>query len=135
MARKGLRSTSQRKVVTDVFFQTDGHLSIEELWSLVRKKDPRVGYATVYRTLKMLSESGLASERHFADGVSRFEVAHHGHHHDHLICVECGHIEEFEDERIEKLQEGVAKKHGYRLSSHKHELYGVCPACQKRPVM
>jgi Fur family transcriptional regulator, ferric uptake regulator len=130
MARRGLRSTAQRRLVTDVFFRSRGHLSIEELLAQVRAQDSKVGYATVYRTLKMLAESGLANERHFGDGVSRYEIAHHGSHHDHLICVKCGRIEEFEDERIEKLQEGVAKRHGFALTSHKHELYGVCGDCR-----
>jgi Fur family transcriptional regulator, ferric uptake regulator len=129
--RKGLRSTAQRRLVTDVFFKTPGHFSIDELVAKVKKKDPRVGYATVYRTLKMLAESGLANERHFGDGKARFEVAHLHTHHDHLICTECGRIVEFEEDRIEELQDQVARRHGFQLRSHKHELYGVCPDCQR----
>jgi Fur family ferric uptake transcriptional regulator len=130
MARKGLRSTAQRRLVTDVFFRSSAHLSIEELLSQVRRKDPKVGYATVYRTLKLLKESGLAYERHFEDGVSRYEVAHVDEHHDHLICLECGLIVEFEDERIEELQDELARQHGFELERHKHELYGICRKCR-----
>ncbi|MCA9603854.1 MAG: transcriptional repressor, partial [Myxococcales bacterium] len=84
MADLGLRSTAQRRLVTDTFFESHGHLSIEDLLSLVRREDPKVGYATVYRTLKLLKDSGVAYERHFGDGISRYEVAHEDEHHDHL---------------------------------------------------
>ncbi|MCS6798062.1 MAG: transcriptional repressor [Myxococcota bacterium] len=131
MERNGLRSTTQRRLVTEVFFRSDGHVSIEELLSAVRRHDPRVGYATVYRTLKLLKESGLAHERHFGDGMSRYEVHAEDEHHDHLICTECGRIVEFEEPAIERLQERVARRYGFRLTRHKHELYGVCPPCDR----
>jgi Fur family ferric uptake transcriptional regulator len=115
-----------------MFFASDGHLSIEELLDEVRLKEPRIGYATVYRTLKLLKECGLAFERHFGDGVSRYEVAWSNEHHDHLICVECEKIIEFEDDDIEVLQHQVAAKHGFKLVRHKLELYGVCPDCRAK---
>jgi Fur family ferric uptake transcriptional regulator len=129
MAKKGLRSTDQRKLIVDTFFDAENHVSIEELLAHVRAKDPRVGYATVYRTLKLLTECGVANERRFGDGLTRYELADDATHHDHLICVECGDIVEFEEPRIEELQERVARSLGYELRSHKHELYGVCPTC------
>jgi Fur family ferric uptake transcriptional regulator len=131
MNRKGLRSTSQRRLVTDVFFRAGGHLSIEDLLAKVRELDPKVGYATVYRTLRLLAECELANVRHFGDGVTRYELRDEGeHHHDHLICVSCAAIVEFEDEAIEVLQDRVAARYGFKLRSHKHELYGLCPTCQ-----
>ncbi len=133
MDRKGLRSTAQRRLVTEVFFRSEGHLSIEDLLLKVRDEDPKVGYATVYRTLKLLKECGLAYERHFGDGVSRYEVALEHEHHDHLICIECNTIVEFEDDEIEALQDRLARKHGFVLKRHKHELYGICAACQLKP--
>jgi len=129
MERKGLRSTSQRRLVSEVFFRTGGHLSIDDMLALVRKRDAKVGYATVYRTLKLLVECGLANERQF-DSVTRFEIAHHDSHHDHLICLECKRIIEFEDRQIERLQDALARRHGFALVSHKHELYGLCASCQ-----
>ncbi|MEM6960961.1 MAG: Fur family transcriptional regulator [Myxococcota bacterium] len=129
MERKGLRSTAQRRLVTEVFFRSKEHLSIEDLLAEVRKEDPKVGYATVYRTLKLLKESGLAYERNFGGGVSLYEVAHENEHHDHLICVKCGLILEFEDAEIEQLQEQLAKTHGFELVRHTHELYGYCSSC------
>jgi Fur family ferric uptake transcriptional regulator len=132
MTKKGLRSTDQRKLIVETFFRSDNHVSIEELLSYVRTRDRRVGYATVYRTLKLLTACGVANERRFGDGLTRYELADDVTHHDHLICVECGDITEFEEPRIEDLQERVARKYGFELRSHKHELYGVCPKCQAK---
>jgi Fur family ferric uptake transcriptional regulator len=132
MVKKGLRSTDQRKLIVETFFHSDNHVSIEELLAEVRASDPRVGYATVYRTLKLLTECGVAYERRFGDGLTRYELADETTHHDHLICVECGDIVEFEESRIEDLQEKVARKYGFELRSHKHELYGSCPTCQAK---
>ncbi|HQY62590.1 MAG TPA: Fur family transcriptional regulator [Polyangiaceae bacterium] len=132
MQRKGLRSTEQRRLIVETFFTSPNHVSIEELLAQVRAQDPKVGYATVYRTLKLLSECGVAFERRFGDGLTRYELADEASHHDHLICVECDDILEFEEERIEAIQEEIARKYGYVLRSHKHEMYGVCPACQRR---
>jgi Fur family ferric uptake transcriptional regulator len=130
MDRKGLRSTDQRRLIVDTFFHAENHVSIEELLAQVRAKDPRVGYATVYRTLKLLTECGVANERRFGDGLTRYELADDATHHDHLICVDCGEITEFEEPRIEELQEGVARKYGFDVRFHKHELYGLCAKCQ-----
>jgi len=132
MAKKGLRSTDQRRVIVDIFLASGDHVSIEELLARVRAHDPRVGYATVYRTLKLLAECGIANERHFGDGLTRYELADESSHHDHLICTVCNGITEFEDERVEEIQEEIAARYGFRLRSHKHELYGVCPSCQTK---
>jgi Fur family ferric uptake transcriptional regulator len=131
MAKKGLRSTEQRRLIVEKFFASATHISIEELLAAVRVDDPRVGYATVYRTLKLLAESGVAHEHKFGDGLTRYELADDEHaHHDHLICLECERIIEFEEPRIEALQDDVAKRHGFEVRSHKHELYGVCAECR-----
>jgi Fur family ferric uptake transcriptional regulator len=126
LAEKRLNTTSQREAIVDQFLKTQDHVSIEELLAKVRKRHPRVGYATVYRTLKLLADSGLAIERHFGDGQSRYEVC--GDHHDHLICASCGLILEFEDDEIEKLQEKIAQRLGnFTVVRHRHELYALCP--------
>jgi Fur family ferric uptake transcriptional regulator len=130
MAKKGLRSTAQRRLIVDTFFDGSAHITIEGLLAEVRERDRGIGYATVYRTLKLLAECGIASERRFGDGLSRYELADDAStHHDHLICISCGRITEFEEPRIELLQDEVAKVHGFRVTSHKHELYGICAAC------
>lgn len=129
MNRKGLRSTEQRRLIVETFFEAPAHLTIEELLAQVRVHDSGVGYATVYRTLKLLAECGVATERRFSDGITRYEIADDSEHHDHLICLECGKIVEFEEPSIEDIQEGVAARYGFKLRSHKHELYGICAEC------
>lgn len=131
MAERGLKSTRQRSLIIDVFFSMHGHLSVEEVWARVRQDDPRVSVATVYRTMKLLSESGLAHARNFGDGQTRYEPAVGREHHDHLICTRCGTIIEFENDQIERMQDAVARRHGFKVSSHKMELYGLCKSCQK----
>ena len=132
MAKHGLRSTEQRRLVTEMFFASAEHLSIEDLLDRVRTEEPKIGYATVYRTLKLLKDCGLAFERHFGDGVSRYEVAWANEHHDHMICVECEKIVEFEDPDIEELQHDVAARLGFTLVRHKLELYGMCADCRAK---
>jgi Fur family ferric uptake transcriptional regulator len=131
MAEHGLKSTRQRSLIIDTFFALGGHLSVEELWAKVRTQDAKVSVATVYRTMKLLHECGLAHARNFGDGQTRYEPAVGRHHHDHLICTRCGTIIEFENDRIEALQEKVASKHWFRVNSHKMELYGLCESCQR----
>lgn len=131
MAEHGLRATEQRRLIIDTFMACEPHVSIDELLAQVRKKDGRIGYATVYRTLKMLAESGIAHERHFDDGFARYELADVQSHHDHLICTRCGKIVEFEEPEIEALQVSVAQKYGFEVTHHRHELYGVCAECRK----
>jgi len=130
MARQGLRSTEQRRLIIDTFFGTSEHVTIEDLLTAVKSRDNRIGYATVYRTLKMLAESGVALERHFGDGFTRYELADGETHHDHLICTSCGSIVEFEEPEIERLQARVAERHDFEVIHHRHELYGTCRACR-----
>src|SRR5215468_10856570 len=133
MVKKGLRSTAQRRLIVDTFFEGASHMTIEDLLAEVRAKDRGIGYATVYRTLKLLAECGVASERRFGDGLSRYELADEASsHHDHLICESCGKIVEFEEPRIEELQDEIASRYGFEVTSHKHEMYGVCPECQPK---
>jgi Fur family ferric uptake transcriptional regulator len=129
IAEKGLKSTRQRNLIVESFFAAGGHLNVEELLARVREQDRKVSAATVYRTMKLLTECGLAQPRHFGDGQTRYETA--GDHHDHLICTRCGHIVEFENDEIERLQLAVAKRHGFQVTSHKMELYGLCGKCKK----
>lgn len=131
MEEKGLKSTTQRDEIVNTFFKVKGHVSIEELHHTVQKKNPAIGHTTVYRTLKLLTESGLAHERQFGDRQARYEPVTTEEHHDHLICLRCGTILEFENKKIEKLQEDVAKEHGFEVKNHKMELYGYCKKCSK----
>lgn len=131
LLRHGLKASRQREIIAEVFFQAGGHMRVEELLQRVRKIDPKVSQATVYRTMKLLTECGLAEARNFLDGQTRYERSDQsGEHHDHLICTECGTIVEFVDERIEDLQERVAKNKGFTVTHHKMELYGLCDKCR-----
>lgn len=133
IAARGLKATRQRDLIVDTFFSQSGHLSIDELLARVTARDPSIGAATVYRTMKILADAGVASARHFEGGQTRYEAAVGRHHHDHLICTSCGRIFEFENERIEELQDRVAAEHGFSVTHHKLELYGLCKACQETP--
>jgi len=132
IAERGLKATRQRDLIVDTFFSQSGHLSVEELLGKVQARDEHIGAATVYRTMKILADAGLASARHFDDGQTRYEAAIGRHHHDHLICTSCHQIIEFENERIEELQDMVARQHGFQVTRHKLELYGLCKDCQAR---
>lgn len=127
LSRKLLKSTRQRDLIAEVFFGEHGHLTIDELLARVRERNSKIGYATVYRTMKLLTECGLAALRQFGDGQRVYELAADTAHHDHLICVECGKVLEFENEEIERLQDKVARSFGFTLVRHKLELYGLCP--------
>ena len=129
LKERGLKSTRQRDEIIQAFIESGKHLSVDELYQRVRQKNPKIGYATVYRTLRLMAESGWASARQFGDRTARFEHRAEGQHHDHLICLICGKIVEFASERIEELQLRIAYKKGFRIFEHKLELYGHCPDC------
>ena len=128
----GLKLTRQREDILRAFLVADKHVGVEELLRRVRRRNPRVGHATVYRTMKVLSAAGLAAERHFVDGVTTWEpwCEEQSEHHDHLICTGCGGIVEFHDPRIERLQDEVAEARGFVLTRHRMELYGLCGSCR-----
>jgi Fur family ferric uptake transcriptional regulator len=126
LQQNNLNTTQQRELIVDQFLRCRDHISVDDLLGRVRRRNKKVGYATVYRTLKLLVDSGLAIQRQFGDGQARYEVT--GDHHDHLICVRCGLILEFEDDEIEALQDRIADRlGGFRVVRHRHELYALCP--------
>ncbi len=133
IAQQGLKSTRQRSAILETFLAQRGHVNVEELLAAVRGEDARVSSATIYRTMRLLTECGIAHARDFGDGQTRYEPATGREHHDHLICTGCGAIVEFERPAIERLQDEVAAEHGFIVTEHKLELYGRCPACQRRP--
>ena len=134
MAEQGLNVTRQRLRIAEMFFAMQGHHTLDELYGVMRRSEPGLGQTTVYRTLKLLCEAGLALELQFGDGVARFEPVDAKAHHDHLICQKCGKTEEVHSEAIEVLQRELADSYGYRLLGHAHYLYGLCPDCRRRGV-
>ncbi len=123
----GLKSTRQRDTIAETFFELDAHISVEELLVEARKKAPRIGYATVYRTLKLLVEQGFAKTRRFDDGQTRFDPQFDKSQHDHLICVDCRRIIEFDDDAVMDRLREVARGHGLVLRGRNIHIYGQCP--------
>ncbi len=128
LAKQGLKRSEQREAILDVFLKAKGHVSVDDLLGLVQRRHPDVGRATVYRTLKLFQEAGLASELAL-DGRSRFEVDWNRAHHDHLICQRCGEIFEFASPEIERLQDAAASRIGFVILGHRHHIFGHCAAC------
>ncbi|MDA7424128.1 Fur family transcriptional regulator [Thalassococcus lentus] len=123
-AAHGLRMTGQRRTIADVLEKADDHPDVEELHARASARDPRISIATVYRTVKLLEETGILEKVDFGDGRARYEDAERDHH-DHLIDIKSGAVIEFVDPEIEALQEKIARKLGYKLTGHRMELYGV----------
>jgi len=124
-----LKHTKQREAILEVFLEASGHVTSEDIYSRVREQHPSIGYTTVYRTMKLLCEAGLAQERHFDDGIARYEIEHE--HHDHLVCTKCGRVIEFECAMIEATQNEIADRYRFRVLRHRHELYGHCEDCRE----
>jgi Fur family ferric uptake transcriptional regulator len=133
LRRKGLKTTQQREAIVDAFLRSAGHVGLDDLLARARRTHPGVGLATVYRTVKLLEEAGLAASRQFQSGHTLYEVAQGRAHHDHLICQQCGYIVEFESDEIERLQIAAARKMGFNVLRHRHELFGLCEKVQGLP--
>jgi Fur family ferric uptake transcriptional regulator len=127
-----LNESKTREAVVDTFLESSDHVDLATLHERVRRTNPHVGMATVYRTMKLLEEAGLAQARDFGGRNTIYEVAVGREHHDHLICESCGTIVEFVSEPIERHQESVAARYGFELRRHKHELFGLCAKCRGR---
>ena len=123
MQRKGVRLTDQRKVIAQIMSESKDHPDVDELHKRVSGVDKKISIATVYRTVKLFEEAGIVEKHDFKGGKARYEKSP-DEHHDHLIDINSGEIIEFVDKDIEKLQNEVAKKLGYKLVDHKLELYG-----------
>lgn len=129
--KTGLKRTAQRDLILDVFLRTEKHLSSEDLYRLVQQEDPNIGQTTVYRTLKLLTEAGLAREVRFGDGRTHYEHNYKHQHHDHMICMECGAIIEFYSEELEAIQDAMAAKHRFEVRQHLLRILGVCYNCRR----
>jgi len=128
-AEKGLRRTGQRDKVLDTFLETEKHVTVQELYDLVRAKHEGIGYATVARTVKLMCDSGVCRQVDFGDGALRYEHKYGHEHHDHLICIKCGRFEEIFSPKLEEIQHELVKQHGYIQQSHKLDIFGLCPRC------
>jgi Fur family ferric uptake transcriptional regulator len=131
LERHHLKRSDQREAILDTFLESERHLSVEDLLRLVQKRRPDIGRTTVYRTLKLLQEAGLAQEL-VLDGQSRFELDYNRAHHDHFICRECSEIFEFASDEIERIQDEIAASIGFEIEGHRHQIYGRCRACRAK---
>ena len=133
LKKRGLKLTRQRRAIAEAFFATDDHVTLTDLLTRSKARLASIGYATVYRTVRLMVEQGLANEHKFSDNAEAlFEPNIDGEHHDHLICVQCGRIVEFEDDVIEQRQEAIARTHGFEIEHHRMEIYVRClPACER----
>src|SRR5438309_8788639 len=132
LKRVGLKHTEQRDTILRTFLETREHLSTDELHRLVKKRDPKIGYTTVYRTLKLLAECGLASEVAFHDGISRYEHQHNRRSHHHMVCTECGNSVEFFSPEVDKLEQEIGRRFHYETRRHTFQIYVLCDDCRKR---
>jgi Fur family ferric uptake transcriptional regulator len=128
LVRNRLKRSSQREAILDAFVKTGHHVSVEDLLKIVRRRHPDVGRTTIYRTLKLFKDAGLASELVFGN-EARFEPVWNRDHHDHFVCVACGEIFEFQSAQIERLQEEIASSIGFTSEGHRHHVYGRCREC------
>ena len=130
LKRKGLSMTRQRKEILEHLMSAQRHLDTDEIYDALKKKDPTIGRATVFRTVKLLQECGLVAEVETAQGRSKFELKADRPHHDHMICIECGQILEFQSPRMEHFQDEAIRKHGFEALWHRHEIFGRCKDCR-----
>lgn len=128
----GLKETSQRNLILKTFLSTDEHVSVDDIYRLLRRRKNSVGYATVSRTMKLISGCGLAREISFNDGIQRFEHIHGRTHHHHLICTACKKVIEFESKALNEGEKAIIKKYGFKHQFHHFKIFGICSDCRRK---
>ncbi|MEA1996001.1 MAG: Fur family transcriptional regulator [Gemmatimonadota bacterium] len=132
LRENGYLVTRQRRRIAEIIFTTSGHLSVEDIQELLRKKNTSASIASIYRTLDVMIKSSLIVQHRFGKRYKRFEAVRRDTHHDHMVCVRCGRVFEFKNDTIESLQEEVAKENDFVITSHKLDIYGHCTKCRDR---
>lgn len=130
LLKNKLKLTPHRELILETFLENEGHRSVEDIYHAVKAIDPRIGYTTVYRMMKLMMNCGLAREIELADGITRYEHLFNHEHHDHMICTECGKSIEFYNPEIEKLQDAASAQLGFKVLDHKLQIYGLCRDCR-----
>ena len=125
-----LKLTPHRELILDTFLDNEGHRSVEDIYRTVRGLDPRIGYTTVYRMMKLLADCGLAREVDLADGITRYEHLFNHEHHDHMVCMQCGQFIEFYNPALETLQDSASEQLGFTVTDHRLQIYGLCKDCR-----
>jgi Fur family transcriptional regulator, ferric uptake regulator len=136
LRQNGLKKTYQKDLILETFLNTEGHLSVEDIYALVKKRDKKVGVVTVFRTLKSLTACGIAREITLGDGLTRFEHSYHHPHHHHIVCTECHRAIEFVCPELERIQNDIIQKYHFQPIHHRFQTYGICEDCREhRPVV
>ncbi len=131
LRQNGMKKTHQKDLILETFLMTEGHLSVEDIYYLVKKKDKKVGIVTVFRTLKTLTACGIAREITLGDGLTRFEHSYHHPHHHHIICTECQKAIEFVSPELESIQDEIVRKYHFQPLHHRLQIYGICADCRE----
>jgi len=135
LRQNGLKKTYQKDLILETFLSTEGHLSVEDIYALVKKRDKKVGVVTVFRTLKSLTACGIAREITLGDGLTRFEHSYHHPHHHHIVCTECHKAIEFVCPELERIQGEIIQRYHFQPIHHRFQTYGICEDCREhRPV-
>ena len=130
LKKEGLKYTPQRTAVLEEIIKDKGHRESEEIYLALKKSGQHVSRATIYRTMDILVNNGFARKMNLGDGRARYESKVNSPHHDHLVCMDCGLIVEFMDQKIEDLQDEIAIQYEFQLKRHIHQLFGLCKKCQ-----
>lgn len=135
LREQGLPVTPQRETVAETIFSSTGHLSVEDIENALRGSGERIGKATIYRTVEILVRSGLVEEHDFGEGFKRYEhLFGSAPDHEHLICMNCHGVVEFQSPEVARIQAEAAARHGFKSVRHRLEIYGLCGACQAKGV-
>ncbi|MFW6134114.1 MAG: Fur family transcriptional regulator [Elusimicrobiota bacterium] len=126
------RWTSQRAAILNTLASSKDHLTADDIYIIVKKNNPKIGRATVFRTLKLMVKAGIARQVNFGEKKARYELKSDEKHHDHLVCILCGRCYEFYDSEIERLQDKIVKKYEFLPKYHRMEIFGVCNKCKKK---
>ena len=132
LRNNGMLRSEQREQILDIFLKAVRHPTINDLYDMVRKKNPKIGLATVYRTMRVICDAGLARETDFGDGLRRFEHKHKHRHHHHLVCLKCSRVIEITSDKLEVIQRQLAKKHGFSIARDTMKIFGICKTCKRK---
>jgi Fur family transcriptional regulator, ferric uptake regulator len=136
LRQNGLKKTYQKDLILETFLNAEGHLSVDDIYALVKKKDKRVGVVTVFRTMKSLTACGIAKEIILGDGLMRFEHSYHHPSHHHIVCLQCNKAIEYVCPALDKIQDEVIQKYHFQPLHHRFQTYGICEECrEKRPII
>lgn len=131
----GYKLTPQRRAVLEAMLTSEGkHLSTEEIYDIVKQDCPEIGLATVYRTVQLLEKMGVLSRINFDDGCNRYELVHSNedHHHHHLVCMNCGKVEEAEDDLLDPIEKEIEQKYDFKITNHNVKFFGYCKECKDK---